>query len=206
MKKSIFSFVCALLFSVVLLCGCKSTTLQGKYAVSSLSCMGLTATKESFAAYSKSRTEIDQNNNALFKPIYLLFNLNLSLNEDGSANLVIKDFKSTLKNDDHYSRALNSAIQKGYVKNNDLEISDLRWSIDKSQSNTYFVFAIDQDGMKVSLSDIWGNSLFSCDYIHARIENGKLACKIKVCVYEKETEEKSSVTLTTNVTIIMNKI
>ena len=202
--KKIFSLVCLAMFCLVVpLCGCKKTTFEGTYTVKSLSCMGLSATQQSFKSYNDTRSENDKNYNSLYKPLSLLFNLKLELKDEGNASLSIKDFKSTLKNDSHYTRALNSAMQKGYVTGENLEISNLKWTIDKSQDNSYYIFAVDEDGEKMSLSQIWGDTLFSCDHIHARIENGQLACKLKVCIYEKENEEKSNVVLTTNVTIVL---
>ena len=206
MKKFFSIFVCLIVaFALFPLCACSSSKIDGTYKTASLSAMGLSATQKSFKSYSENRTESDKNFNTLYKPMQLLFNTELVLKTDKTAKLTIYDFESALRDDSHYESVLDSAKGKGYVKNGNLVIENLQWSKDNSQKNAYFIFAVDDDNSVISLSDIWGDKLFSADHIHARIQNNKLACKIKVCVYEKDDEEKSSVALTTNVTINMNK-
>ena len=206
MKKPFKILICLFAFlSLLPLCGCKSAKVEGTYATTSLSAMGLSATQKSFSSYSENRTETDKNHNTLYKPMQLLFDTQLVLNENKTASLTIFGFESTLNGDSHYSSVVDEAKSKGYVKNGNLVIENLKWSKDNSQKDTYFVYAVDENDKKMNLSEIWGEKLFSADHIHARIQNDKLACKIKVCIYEKDDEEKSSVALTTNVTIIMDK-
>ena len=205
--KKVVSFVICALFVVVLLTplvGCKKTHFEGDYTVDSLYCMGMTATKNSFMKYEANRTNSDLNYNSLYRPMRLLFNMVITIEEDGRAKLVVNDFVSHLNGDSHYSKALSSAQDKGYIENGKLVIENLKWTVDKSQSNSYYIFPIDDGGQKMKLSEIWGDKLFSVNYIHARIEKGKLACKLKVCIYETDESEKSTAALTTNVTITMN--
>ena len=204
--KKLFVLISIALFVVIAalpLSACKNSSFVGEYRVNTLSCMGLTANQKSFKKYLNSRSEADKNYNSLYTPLSLLFGANLTLSENNNAKLVIANFESSLTENANYSTTLESAQNKGYIKDGSLVIENLKWSVDKSQKNAYFIYAVDSDENKISLSEIWGDKLFSADHIHARIENGKLACSIKVCIYSTDESDKTTVVLTTNIIINM---
>ena len=125
MKKPFKILICLFAFlSLLPLCGCKSAKVEGTYATTSLSAMGLSATQKSFSSYSENRTETDKNHNTLYKPMQLLFDTQLVLNENKTASLTIFGFESTLNGDSHYSSVVDEAKSKGYVKNGNLVIKE----------------------------------------------------------------------------------
>ena len=205
--KKIFATICA--FALVLCTGlglsacAKDNKIDGHYEIRAIEIMGLTASTKDFEVYSKSRSDNDIKNNTLYDPVLALMNMELTLDKLGNGQLVFKDYENIMKNNNRFGQ-FNEVLQDLFDENGNLVINNICYVSDMSQKNAYYIYPTDENGNKMSFTDLLAGSPYVVDHIHATIKNGKLACRVKVMVVEPEGEP-SMVYFSTNATVQMKK-